>query len=475
MKTQEILPRNILLLVCDQLSATALKAWGNTYGQTPNIDRVINSGVRFETAYSNCPLCQPSRASFWTGQYPHRTGVLSNGRLHPVPQVPDSVATVGSVFSAAGYKTVHFGKCHDAGSLRGFEKFPVQKQEIKDEKPAWPLHYDSTQDRNTRTQALDFLRKYRGPTPYLAVVDLNNPHDICNWVGAFKGNTERIHPDVDLPPLPANLYRPDGAFEKLPLPVQYICCAHNRQAQIAEWDEARIRHYLCAYHHYIHRVDADIGLILDELGKRPDAGDTLVVFMADHGDSMGARWMATKHTSFYDETTRVPLVFSGPGIQGANRSVHGLVSLLDLFPTLCDYAGIGVPPSLDGCSLLPWLAGRAETSPHPYVVSQWHTEWGFTVEPGRMVRTPGFKYAHYREGDGEELYDLARDPGEVGTLVGQPAYEGILQAHRDMLKAYTDRTGDPYFSLEWKADARWRSHSPGYRNHRGIAAPQEES
>ena len=463
---------NILLIISDQLSAQALKAWGDSYGSTPNIDKIIENGVRFERAYTNCPLCQPSRASFWTGLYPHQTGVLSNGRLHPVPDVKESVATLGSVFSKAGYETVHFGKRHDAGSLRGFECFPTDEKEIADASQAWPVNHDTKKDRNTREQTVDFLRNYADARPYLAVADLNNPHNICNWIGNFLGTKELISPDCDLPPLPDNLYRNAGQFEKLPLPIQYICCAHNRQAQIAEWDEAKIRHYLCAYHHYISRVDAEIGRILEALNDRNDAEDTLIVLLADHGDSMCGRWMATKHTSFYEETTKIPLVFSGPGINGHGRSISDLVSLIDLFPTLCDYAGLDLPSHISGRSLLPWLVNHQEVNPpHAYVVSQWHTEWGFTVEPGRMIRTDRHKYTHYLEGNGEELYDLIDDPGELRNLADHPDYQKVLQEHRAILKEYTDMTNDPYFSLEWKSDERWRRHKPGYRNHRGIAAP----
>lgn len=463
--------KNILLIICDQLSAQALTAWGSPYGSTPNMDKIIRNGVRFETAYTSCPLCQPARASLWTGLYPHQTGVLSNGRLHPVPEVQESVATVGSAFSKAGYKTVHFGKQHDAKSLRGFELFPVEGKEIADAVPSWPVNYDTRQDRNTREQTVEFLSSYADSSPYLAVADLNNPHDICNWIGAFQGRKELISPDCDLPPLPDNLYRDEGQFEKLPLPVQYICCAHNRQAQMAEWDETRIRHYLCAYHHYISRVDAEIGKILQTLEGRSDAEDTLIVFMADHGDSMCGRWMGTKHTSFYDETTKVPLAFSGPGIKGQGRSISGLVSLIDLFPTLCDYAGIDLPAKVSGRSLMPCLAEDKEKPPHTYVVSQWHTEWGFTIEPGRMIRTNRYKYTHYLEGNGEELYDLIDDPGELKNLVDHPGFQKVLKEHRAILKEHTEITNDPYFSLEWKADERWRAHKPGYCNHRGVAAP----
>jgi choline-sulfatase len=462
----------MLLIVCDQLSAQALHAWGNAYGRTPNLDRIVQKGVRFETAYTSCPLCQPARASLWTSRHPHQTAVLSNGRLHPVPEIPKTVPTLGAVFFSAGYKTVHFGKQHDAGSLRGFENFPVEKKEITDATPAWPVNYDTQQDRNTCEQIVEFLSNYRDSQPFLAVADLNNPHDICNWIGEFQGHNKLISPECELPPLPKNLYRDDAEFRKLPLPVQYICCAHNRQAQIAEWDENRIRHYLCAYHHFIGRVDAEIGKILAALESRRDAANTLIVLAADHGDSMCGRWMATKHTSFYDETTRIPLVFCGPGISGRDRAVGGLVSLLDIFPTLCDYAGLAHVQGLNGCSLMSWLAGQGTISPHPYVVSQWHTEWGFTIEPGRMIRTARFKYTHYLEGNSEELYDLENDPGEMKNLAAAPGFVRVLDEHRDLLRQHIATTGDPYFSLEWKADKRWRSHAPGYRNHRGIAAPE---
>jgi len=463
--------KNILMFLSDQLSATALAAWGNTYGNTPNIDKIIGNGVRFDKAYSNCPLCIPSRASLWTGLYPHETKVMSNGRKCPIEDVPESVPTLGAVFSDAGYKAIHFGKTHDSGTLRGFEVVPIEQTELEDESPAWPLRYDSKQDDGTRKQAVNFLETYSDDSPFFAVADLNNPHDICNWIGAFQGDSELISPDWELPELPDNLYRDEGEFEKLPLPVQYICCAHTRQAQVAEWDEEKIRHYLCAYHYYIKRLDDEVGHVLDALEKRGDTEDTLIVLAADHGDSMFGRWMATKHTSFYDETTRVPMIFSGAEVKGEGRSIDGLVSLIDLFPTLCDYAGVNVEHDMSGRSLMPWLAEDKPDSPHEYVASEWHTLWGYTIEPGRMIRTNQFKYTHYLEADGEELYDLENDPGELKNLAHDQNFQNIRNEHRDLLMDHVKKTKDPYFSLEWEAADRWREHKPGYRHHRGIAAP----
>jgi choline-sulfatase len=302
------------------------------------------------------------------------------------------------------------------------------------------------------------------------VADLINPHNICGWVGENVGVHEDVPVAVDLPPLPDNFFARNP--ERRPLPVQYICCSHNRLSQAAPWNETNYRHYLAAYYHYLHRVDAEIGLILDALEARPDAEDTLIVFMSDHGDGMAVHRMVTKQVSMYDNTTRIPLAFAGPGVRGRDRvDENALVSNLDLLPTLCDYAGLDAPIGLWGKSLLPWLQGTHEGSPHAYVASEWHTEWGYTISPGRMVRTNGYKYTRYLEGDGEELYDLRADPGETLTLVDDPAYTSVLEQHRALLDEHVKDTGDDFVELAWRADRRWRSHKPGYEHHIGPAAP----
>jgi len=464
---------NILLIIADQLSARALPSYGGTYAQTPNIDRIVERGVRFEQCYTNCPLCQPARAAFWTGLFPHQTGVLSNGRKYPVLPVPEHVPTLGALFAEAGYETVHFGKTHDAETLRGFTVMPKGELPVETE-PAWPANYDTLQDRYTTTRVVEYLSDRRGPDPFFLVADLNNPHNICGWVGENAGMHEDVPVSVPLPPLPDNFQPPD--FVKRPLPVQYICCSHNRLSQAAPWNEINYRHYLAAYYHYLSRVDAEIGLILDALDARPDAQDTLIVFTVDHGDGMAEHRMVTKQVSMYDNTTRIPLAFAGPGIAGADRAVAGaLVSNLDLFPTLCLYAGVEAPTGLWGRSLLPWLEGERSDSPHPYVVSEWHTEWGFTISPGRMLRTPHFKYVRYLEGAdhnlSEELYDMQADPGEMRTLIDDPASAPALGEHRALLRQHLEATGDDFETLSWEADPRWRSHEPGYPNHRGPAAP----
>lgn len=458
-------------MICDQLTWRALPAYGDAYAQTPNIDRILRRGLRFGRAYTPCPLCQPARAAFWTGRWPHETGVLSNGRKHPVPPVPETMPTLGALFAEAGYETVHFGKTHDAGSLRGFRIEPKGELPVETE-PAWPVNYDTREDRWATEQVVAYLRG-SARRPFLAVADLNNPHNICGWVGQNQGPHEDVPIAGPLPELPGNFR--DADFSRRPAPVQYICCSHNRLAQAARWNQINFRHYLAAYYHYLALADAEVGRILDALEARPDADQTLIVFFSDHGDGMASHGMTTKQVSFYEETTRVPLVFAGPAVAGSGRQVDvPLVSLQDMVPTLCDCAGIPTPQGLWGRSLRPWLAGTDGGSPHEYVACEWHTEWGFTIEPGRMIRTDRYKYVRYLEGEGEDLYDLHEDPGETRTLIDSPAYQAALQEHRRLLAEHVRRTGDSFFRLQWQADPRWRSHPPGYHHHIGPAAPQYE-
>jgi choline-sulfatase len=461
---------NILIIITDQLAQRAVGCYGDRWADTPNINSLAAGGVRFSNAYTNCPLCQPSRASFWTGRLPNRTGVTSNGMNYPVPDIPMSMPTLGELFLIAGYETINFGKRHDAGSLRGFKL--VETEELEVETPqAWPVNRDSRMDAYTTQKCVEYLHQTHGK-PFLAVASLNNPHNICGWVGENAG----VHEDMpipygELPPLPENFETDD--LKNRPLPVQYLCCSHRRLQQACLWSETNYRHYLAAYYYYLRMVDTQIGQILEALHSTPAGKNTLVVFMSDHGDSMVSHRMVTKQVSFYEETTRIPLIFAGPGLKGHGQLLNDpLVSLLDLLPTLCDYAGIPAPGGLFGKSMMPWLCGERPSSWHDYVASEWQTEWGYTVSPGRMVRTRNYKYTKYIEGGGEELYDLEKDPGEKRNLARFGHYSKELKEHREILREHVRATRDKFFGLGIKVDKRWRSHPLGYQNHQGLSAPE---
>jgi len=259
---------NILIIVTDQLSFRALRAYGSTTA-FPTIDSFFERGATLDQVYTPCPLCLPARASFWSGRLPHRTGALSNERMFTNREVTPETPTLGSLFSQSGWECVHFGKEHDAGALHGFTRMPSGETRV-DPRPGYPVNMDTFRDRFTTDQVCDwFDGRARagaddGSRPLLAVVDLVNPHNICGWVGEMARHV--LGPEADvvppapaaptpgfppalhtsgLPALPPN--HVDSDFTTRPRSVQYQCCAHNRLAQTQGWGAREFRLYLDGY------------------------------------------------------------------------------------------------------------------------------------------------------------------------------------------------------------------------------------
>jgi Arylsulfatase A and related enzymes len=455
---------NFLIIQCDHLTQRVVGAYGETQGVTPAIDRVAQQGVVFANAYVGCPLSQPSRAALWTGLMPHQTNVRSNTDARVNKPVPENIPTLGSLFVAGGYEAVHFGKTHDMGALRGFTHKEPVPQPFED--PEFPVNRDSFLDVGTCSDVVDYLTDPPAK-PFICIADFQNPHNICGYIGANEG----VHTDRpisgELPPLPAN-FEPED-WSNLPVPIQYICCNHRRMAQASPWNETNYRHYIAAFHHYTRMVDKQIDQVLNALYSTPAGRNTIVVILADHGDGMASHRMVTKQVSFYEEIINVPFIFAGPGIRNMKKPTDKFLTqpTLDLLPTLCELAGIEVPSDKPGISLAPFLQGKKQKKTRPYAVSEWHTEYEEIITPGRMIRSPRYKYTHYLEGNGEELYDLEKDRGERINLAHDPAYARVLQQHRALLDDYIIRTNDDYRSLKVEADSCWREHTPGYPNHKG--------
>ena len=459
--------KNIVLIVADQLSAKALRAYGNTDSCTPAVDELIRNGTSLENCCTACPLCQPSRAAFWTSRWPHELEVESNGRNWPVKAVGKNIPTLGERFSKAGYEAVHFGKRHDAGALRGFSCGEETTEPFTGEAGLF-LNDDSFEDRATSRAAQEYLRTRFSSKPLLLAVDFVNPHNICGWVGRHTEHGDGLPEGMKLPPLPENFDFPDIANR--PRAVQYICCSHVRQAQAAGWTTDDFRQYLAAYYAYLAMVDEEIGAVLKAAKETLDPENTVYVFFSDHGDSMAARGRVTKQVDFYEEVACVPLAFCGAGIPQGKR-IKGVASLLDIFPTLCELAELPIPDGVRGVSLKKCIFEEKEAAPL-YAASEWRTEWGYTVSPGRMIRTEHWKYIAYVEDHAEELYDLQTDPGETKNLAYMLEYQQRLAEMQMLLKKQLADTADPFWSLPVSADLRWRTHAVGYANHKGVAAPQ---
>ncbi len=456
---------DVCVILCDQLSSGALRSYGNRYDQTTNINSLIQSGTSFTHAYTPCPLCQPARAAIWSSSYPHQNGVTSNLPNQGFSDFPQDIPTLGDVFSQGGYQCVHFGKEHDYGSLRGFTRYENRQVPVERPQNGLPLDYETFFDENTTCQVEDFFTKpIEGPL--LTVVDLQNPHNICSYIGESQESSP-LHHRGDLPELPDNFNTPD--MKSRPAFLQYLCCAHRRQSQTVTWTEYDYRQYLYAYHCYLEMVDKQVERVLNALRSSGRIDNTLVVCTSDHGEGMAAHGLVTKYGAFYNETNEVPLSFTGCGI-ATGKQIDGVFSLLDIAPTLADFCGITIPMEWEGKSLKPCLLGRPYSRKN-YAVGEWFDEFsGYTV-PGRMYVDTTCKYTIYRDKDvSEELYDRQHDPLEQKNLAGIKKYEEILKEYRLRLQQHCKRTDDPFYQLDYTYSEVYRQHPPGFHNHVGPNA-----
>lgn len=478
-------PSNYLVIICDQLSAAALRTYGNSYSHTPNLDRLAERSAVYENAYTPCPLCQPARASFWTSRYPHETMVRSNlpAQRYPFyqgddlsktpetfPTISEEIPAMGQFFSNAGYTCVHFGKTHDYGALKGFQVVPDVEIKIDRTNPAINFDYETYLDVDTTQKTVRWLKNDAAniEQPFLAVADLQNPHNICGYIGE---NQNGVNPadfplDRELPPLPENFEFDD--IKNRPPFIQYLCCAHRRLRHASRWTPQDYQYYLYAYYYYLNMVDKQIGEILQALEESGKADNTAIFFFADHGEGMAAHHMVTKYGVFYEESNRVPFFACGPGIAGGRR-IGGMFSLLDLLPTMLDHAGI-LNQEFAGTSQLASLKGACQRASNDYVASEWHDEFRDYTIPGRMICDENFKYTCYLEPDSEELFDLRTDRLEKKNLARLPEYASVLETYRQKLKEHVSRTNDDFFRLACSDASAYRHHPLGFQNHEGLSA-----
>lgn len=447
---------NVIYIFTDQQHAGMMSCAGNPHLKTPAMDSLAQAGVRFERAYSANPVCVPSRVAMMTGHLPSRFGMQSNGEIGTT-KIPDVVMqhALGTLFRSAGYQTVYGGKTHVPGRIEqyGFEVLTADPRQ------------------GLAEACVQFLQQ-RHERPFLLVASFINPHDICYMAindferaspsarpkgkraqaAGKKGGAgaphqvalaEALQPPPGMseadfvakhcPPLPANLEPPAGEPEVL------TAAAHGkgfRAHAFAHWGEKEWRLHRWAYCCLTERVDREIGQVLQALREAGLEENTLVVFSSDHGDHDGAHRLEHKST-FYEEAARVPFIVSLKGVTkpGLVDRTHVVSSGLDLIPTVCDFAGIAVPPELPGRSVRALAEGRDAGPWRDYVVSETHY--------GRMVCSGRYKYCVYESGERREtLVDLEEDSGEMRNLAASPGHRQILDRHRAFFRQWLDQYGD---------------------------------
>ena len=429
---------NILVIMTDQQSAESMSSvLGNKYLNTPNMDYLAQHGVVFTNAYCANPLSIPSRSSMFTGRYPHEIDIQTNDfKFIDTKKYP----SIGTKFKDSGYETAYFGKWHLPFDLNnpdshGFDSLAFNKSNGVDDKLAG--------------SAIEYM-KLKSSKPFMMVVSFINPHNICEWARSNKlpdGEIGTPPPVNDCPPLRKNALASTNETDIMR--TMRKSYQSNRLFPVGDFDETKWREYSWAYYRLIEKVDTEIGKILNSLRDLGLDQNTYIVFMSDHGDCQGAHQWNQK-TVFYEESAKVPLIISHPGLEVGKSDV--LVQTgIDFFPSLCDLAEIDISENIKGISLKPLLKNEKAKADRIYIVVsnkmvQGEAINGVKIEPeGRMLRTGHFKYWIYSEGDQSEiLYDLKNDPGEMVNLASNPKYKSTMDNCRKELIKWAKENKDPY-------------------------------
>lgn len=428
---------NILFIAIDDLNDWVGPLQGHPQVQTPNMDRLAARGTTFLNAHTQSPLCNPSRTALMTGMRPGTTGVYG---LRPwfreVPELADLV-TLPNYLEDHGYRTYSTGKIYHGGYGRKDDDTEFQElgpgasvgarpeQKLVATPADHPLmdwgvfpHKDEEKgDWQVASWAVDKLAQLgadESEDPFFLSVGFFLPHVPCyatqKWFDLYPEET------TELPPM-----RPDDR-DDTPRFSWYLhwTLPEPRLKYLEEENQWKnlVRSYLAS----ISFVDSQVGRVLDALEASGRADDTVVVLWSDHGWHIGEKLITGKNT-LWDRSTRVPLIFAGPGVVQGSKTTKP-AELIDMYPTLLELAGLPAKDDLEGLSLAPQLADPDAPRERPAITTHNHGNHG--------VRSERWRYITYADGS-EELYDMDADPNEWNNLAADPQYAEVIAEHRKWL------------------------------------------
>ena len=417
---------NVLFIAVDDLNDRVGPLGGHPQVKTPNLDRLARAGTVFSNAHCQAPLCNPSRTSVLTGLRPSTTGIYA---LEPwfrtVPSLRN-VVTLPQYFAAHGYRTLTTGKIYHDGLPPGNDRtkstefnvwgyagshgpLPAKKL-VNTPSPmrlvdwgVYPQRDEKQDDFKVTDWALEQLKSLPADGSWMLCVGLRKPHVPC-----FA--TQRW---FDLYPLDGLIMPPVKADDRddVPRSAWYLHwrLPEPRLAWLREHDqwENLVRSYLAC----VSFMDSQVGRLLDGLQAGGQAERTVVVLWGDHGFHLGEKGMMGK-TTLWERSTRVPLLWAGPGIAPRAKCTRP-AELLDIYPTLVELCGLPPKPELEGHSLARQLKDAGVPRRSPAVTTH--------GPENHAVRGERYRYIRYADG-AEELYDNTADPNEWTNLAGNPAH-----------------------------------------------------
>jgi uncharacterized sulfatase len=437
---------NVLFIVSDDLN-NSLGCYGNPVVRSPNIDRLAARGMRFDRAYCNYPVCNPSRTSFLSGRRPDTTGVLDNA-TPPRTHLKDAVF-LPEFFRQHGYRTIKVGKVFHTGDEfedpRSWDtdiretsqaKNPPAAQIARRQGPhgiVLRASEEATWDGFVARRAAELMQEAAtNGKPFFVAAGFRMPH--TPYIAPEKYyalyNPEEFKPR----------YGPPDHLARVPaLALTY------RTGVNVRFPDERPGDTIAAYYAAVSYMDAQVGVLLDALKRLELQDQTIVVFMSDHGYHLGEHGGLWHKLSLFDECARIPLIFAAPGAKPGTST--RLVESVDLYPTLADLCGLPPPEKLEGTSFKPLLGDPTQPwkSAAFTVVSRprenvppGDPKFGDIASLGRTVFDGRWRYTAWPDGS-EELYDHHHDPFEYANLAADPH-------QRDQLANMKKRLADG-----WKA------------------------
>ncbi len=448
------LKRNVLLIMTDDCNVD-LGCYGHPLVQTPNIDKLAQSGTRFEKAYCQYPVCNPSRASMMTGLFPDQTGVISNAEnfRHQLP----NVVTLPQMFRNQGYWSGRVGKIYHYG-------VPLQiGEDGMDDAASWDTVVNPRGvDREVHDQIHTLQKgKFGGTLSWLNLPSKAEDHtDGIAAVEAIK-LLEKHHPDKTDQPffLAVGFYRPHTPyvappefFERYPLdkitPVMEVEGDRDDIPVAAQMDRPKQRdltlkqrkEIIQAYYVSITLMDQQVGKVVDAVDRLGLRDNTTIVFVSDHGYHLGAHGLWQKGDLF-EGSCHVPMVICDPDMP-AGKSSSSLAGLIDIYPTLGELADVSVPKHVLGQSLVPILKDETATvNDHVFTMTVSRAKWThkeFTKKKvkGYSIRSSRYRYTQWGGGEfGHEMYDYESDPDELTNLADLPAHADAVKDMQSRLNS----------------------------------------
>lgn len=445
---------NILFLASDDLN-NDMECYGFSFVKTPNLNRLLKRATRFDRAYNQYPLCNPSRASLLTGYRPDVTGVY-NLQKNFRESLPNAI-TLPQLFINNGYYSARVGKIFHYG-------VPTQiGTNGMDDSVSWNTRINP-KGRDKADENL--LTNYTPEIPLGAALSylIAEGNDDDQTDGMIAKEAVRIMEDKKDRPffLAVGFFRPHCPFiapkkyfdlyplDKIPMPRETLN-DWNDKPEAAKWvrnlnyglDETKRRELIRAYYASITFMDAQVGKLLDALDRLKLTDNTIIIFWGDHGYNLGHHGQWQKQ-SLFEHSARVPLIVFVPGITSGKASPR-TVELLDIYPTLAELCGLKAPPNLQGKSLVPLLR-KPDAGWNKAAYTQVTRILNNQIIMGRSVRTEKWRYTEWDEGrQGIELYDYNNDPDEFINLVKDVKYGNEIKKLSSLLKNNSSSaTFDPY-------------------------------